>query len=388
MPHIKVQPFDTSVLDEIISKDDLMQFRALSSRKREELIGIEHKDASFLLAIKKKSDSYLIKPDPITRPVDNNIIKHSLMRLKDLAHLNLTYSNTAISANKPKLAHNAYKTISSFQNLDFSDRNIEIEVGFGSGRHLLHQAKKRRDTLFIGIEIHTPSIEQVLKQIELQGIDNIWIVNYDARLILEMLPSNSCKGVYVHFPVPWDKKPHRRVISKSFLDESVRVLDAGGKLELRTDSEKYYMYSLETFSQMAKINFNVQKNNDIEIRSKYEERWMAQNKNIYTLTLLNDQISDPKKERYEFDFGDDETLKEISLPQKAIVRDDYFIHFEDRFDIVSGGIVQRVSFGSFDRPEHKYLIENENGVSYYLEKPVNTNTNYKAHKEIRELLHG
>ena len=86
-----------------------------------------------------------------------------------------------------------------------------------TGIYLLHQAKKNPDTLFIGLEIHTPSAQQVLKQIELQNLDNIWVVNYDARLFLEMLPSNICSQIFVHFPVPWDKKPHRRVISKSFL---------------------------------------------------------------------------------------------------------------------------------------------------------------------------
>ena len=65
--------------------------------------------------------------------------------------------------------------------------------------------------------------------------------------LYEMLPSNRCTQIFVHFPVPWDKRPHRRVISPSFLAESMRVLEKGGRLELRTDSDKYFWYSLETF---------------------------------------------------------------------------------------------------------------------------------------------
>jgi len=32
-----------------------------------------------------------------------------------------------------------------------------------------------------------------------------------------MLSSNIADRLFVHFPVPWDKKPHRRVISPQFL---------------------------------------------------------------------------------------------------------------------------------------------------------------------------
>lgn len=121
---------------------------------------------------------------------------------------------------------------------DFKEnREIRVEIGFGSGRHLLHQAQNNPNVLFIGIEIHKPSIEQVLKQINIQNIKNIYILEYDARLFMELLPSNSVGKIFVHFPVPWDKKPHRRVISAAFVNEAKRVLMAQGTLELRTDSD-------------------------------------------------------------------------------------------------------------------------------------------------------
>ncbi len=121
--------------------------------------------------------------------------------------------------------HNKFgkEVLKEFENINFSFRDVSIEIGFGSGKHILYQAKKNPHELFIGIEIHTPSAQQLLRQIELQNIENIWVINYDARLLLEMIASNSINRVFVHFPVPWDKKPHRRVISQSFLKEAMRV---------------------------------------------------------------------------------------------------------------------------------------------------------------------
>ena len=43
---------------------------------------------------------------------------------------------------------------------------------------------KNPDILFIGIEIHRPSIEQVLKQVSIQGLDNLLVLDYDARLFM------------------------------------------------------------------------------------------------------------------------------------------------------------------------------------------------------------
>ena len=149
------------------------------------------------------------------------------------------------------MKHSAYLKEIDFFAHDFNvSREIWVEIGFGSGRHLLHQAKKHPEIQFIGLEIHKPSIEQVLKQCELQGISNILVVDYDARLFMEFLASNVVGRILVHFPVPWDKKPHRRVFSAAFIEEALRVLRPNGTLELRTDSQLYFEFS---FSQMMQL---------------------------------------------------------------------------------------------------------------------------------------
>jgi len=111
---------------------------------------------------------------------------------------------------------------------------------------------------------------------------------------LEFVPSNTLSRIYVHFPVPWDKKPHRRVIGDSFLDEAIRTLELQGRLELRTDSENYYRFALETYSHPLHVSFVVHKNRDIAITSKYEDRWKKMEKNIYDVTLIND-LQSPEK---------------------------------------------------------------------------------------------
>ncbi len=390
MPHIKVKPFDLSRLDSLISDRDRYVFRAESIDGSVDMVGVVQNGDEFILEIKKRDDHYLIKSDPVSRPLDSDKIKKALKLLSKDLDMEILHSNIELNPHKPRLAETYHKKIRDFENPQFTRDKVALEVGFGSGRHLLHQAKNNPDTLYIGIEIHTPSLQQLLKQISLQGIDNIWVVDYDARLLLEMLPSNSCRQIFVHFPVPWDKKPHRRVISDRFLAESLRVLESGGELELRTDSDNYYHHALDVFSKPAKIDFRVEKNRDIAVVSKYEDRWRAQQKDIYTLTVYCQESSEPIDMNYDFSFGLDATLdKLVQLPARAEVLDGYFVHFERRYDIAGGkGMLVRCSFGSFDRPEHKYLMQTEDKVIYYPHEPVKTKANYLAHKKIGELIDG
>lgn len=386
MPHLKVASFETSSIDEKITGDTLLRFRATALNSKEEILGVEFEGEEFLLQLKPDNEGYLLKYDKVTRPLKVNLLKEALDQVSKILDMKVISSNIAIHHEKKPLSSEYFKKIEDFEDIKFPKEKVSVEVGFGSGRHLLHQAKKHPDTLFIGLEIHTPSAQQVLKQIEIQGLDNIWVVNYDARLFLEMLPSNLCDKIFVHFPVPWDKKPHRRVISPSFLDESMRVLEKGGRLELRTDSDNYFWYALQTFFAVPKTEVEVRKNELLEVTSKYEARWRKQEKDIYDVFVKCLREDESKAEKIEFDFKDakySDGLEE-RLPKEAMVFEDYFVHFERIYKIGKESLSVRCAFGSFDRPEHKYILLDKQGCRYFASLPVKTTVNDKAHQKITE----
>jgi len=387
MPHIKVKPFDTAVAEKKIPQSSLLKFRAMAVNRGDELWGVELEGKEFLLQVKRYKHEVLIKYDKVTRPLKVNLLKEALSQVAKELELEIISSNIA-QHKESRFASVYEKQIENFYDISFPKEKVAVEVGFGSGRHLLYQAKKNPETLFIGLEIHTPSAQQVLKQIELQGLDNIWVVNYDARLFLEMLPSNLLEQIFVHFPVPWDKKPHRRVISSTFLSESMRVLRKNGRLELRTDSDNYFWYALETFFAVPKTEVEVRKNEALEVTSKYEARWLKMEKDIYDVYVKCKEHSDPHELTVDFNFNIVKYRKglEAYLPHKAMVFEDYFVHIERLY--MSGGdrLLVKCSFGSFDRPEHKYLLLDETGCRYFVSPPVKTSVNHKAHLKLTELL--
>jgi len=383
MPHIKVTPFDTKKLHTLSN----LEFHGVVEDGNNEILMLKKGDNTLFFDLIKRDKEYLIKANKIAKGSQTELIKHILNEIVSTLDLNILISNTNVKSKEPKHKSIYLKSIEDFYAFKTDFKKVKLEVGFGSGRHLLYRAENEKDTLFIGIEIHTPSINQTLKHIELKGLNNVLILNYDARLLLELLPSNILDKIYVHFPVPWDKKPHRRVISDKFVKESIRVLKKDVALELRTDSIKYYEYALEVFSKPKVSKFNVEKNIDIEVRSKYEDRWRRMQKDIYTLTFFALEDSDSKILDINFNFN--APKNSITFSKDSIVLDEFFVHFGKKYkSLKDDSMVVECAFGSFSMPEKKMLYINSSSCRYYPTLPVKTIANFKAHKYIKEVVDG
>ena len=397
MPHIV---FNKKELITTPSNKDGVDFKFIAKsynftenpRKTEYKVAVETKEKDFLLTIKdKENDNHMVKIDKVTRVSPVSIVKDALNAYVGAVDANIVFSNTNNINNKIEPTHKYLKDIDFFVNDFQTDKEIQIEIGFGSGRHLLHQAKENPDVQFIGLEIHTPSIEQLLKQLEIQEISNVLVVNYDARLFMEFIKSNKVGKIFVHFPVPWDKKPHRRIYSNEFINESLRVLKVSGTLELRTDSRKYFDYCTELLTNLPSGRITIDINKDLPVSSKYEDRWKKQGKHIYDVVLQcqNEDEEISLDTDFTFDFEVSNYMDLISkLPTKSIVDKGFFIHIEDIFTIENkenSGLIQ-VTFGHFDRPVSKYVLVEDRKVSYYQGTPLPTSSNINAHKKLKEIL--
>jgi tRNA (guanine-N7-)-methyltransferase len=390
MPHLHIEKFNEVAFPQVHDEVSFNFMATNANHEDEKLISVSVEDEDFFLLVKEEENRNLLKTDKLTRPASIYNVHRALSAYANLAGLDVIASNVLSGQKNVHLEEvTALKKIEYFATDFPTDKEVRIEVGFGSGRHLLHQAVNNPEILFIGIEIHRPSIEQVLKQISIQNLDNLLILDYDARLFLELVPSNIVGKVYVHFPVPWDKKPHRRVISTSFIEECRRVLKVDGRLELRTDSENYYAYSYETFIAFNKTVLHINKNKDIAITSKYEDRWKKMEKNIYDVTMINEEASEALHIDGSFEFSKKELSLEkiLSLHGTTKRYEGGFVHFERAYKL-EDGIMMRLSMGNFDRPEHLYIIVKDESITYYPELPLKSRSNLKAHRFLDEVLHG
>ncbi|MFA6742402.1 MAG: tRNA (guanosine(46)-N7)-methyltransferase TrmB [Arcobacteraceae bacterium] len=395
MPHIV---FEKKELITIPSQKDGVEFKFIAksynftqkNRKIEYRIALENENKEFLLSLKPKNDDFMIKADKVTRLSPVTLVKNALNAYVNLNNAKVLFSNTHNLKLKEETKNEYLKDINYFVDDFNTDKEIQIEIGFGSGRHLLHQAKTNPNIQFIGLEIHYPSIEQLLKQLELQNITNVLVVNYDARLFMEFIESNKVGKIFVHFPVPWDKKPHRRIYSNEFVNEALRVLKVSGTLELRTDSRKYFDFCTEVLTNLPKGKITIDINKDLAVSSKYEDRWKKQGKNIYDVVLEAQDIDENINLNFDFSFDFKINFNNIltTIPTKSLIEKDYFIHIEELYTVENSqnsGLI-KLTMGNFDRPVTKYIYVNEGNTSYYQGNPLPTSSNINAHEKLKEIL--
>jgi tRNA (guanine-N7-)-methyltransferase len=126
-----------------------------------------------------------------------------------------------------------------------------LEIGFGMGEGLAEIAAARPDVDYLGVEVHTPGVGALLKQIGERGLSNVRVIQHDAVEVLEkMLAPASLAGIQIFFPDPWHKTRHhkRRLIQPPLVRLLASRLMPGGTLHLATDWQNYAEQMLEVLS--------------------------------------------------------------------------------------------------------------------------------------------
>lgn len=132
----------------------------------------------------------------------------------------------------------------------FSDASsARLEIGFGGGEHLLHEARRHPGTGYLGCDVYINGVAKLLAVIRAEGIGNVRLHHGDALALLDWLPEQSLARIDILYPDPWPKRRHwkRRFISGDRIDRMARVLMKGGELRFATDIPSYVEWGLVRF---------------------------------------------------------------------------------------------------------------------------------------------
>ena len=344
----------------------------------------------FLLTKKRDEKSYVVKGEKLTKPAKIGLLQKALTEFKERNCKGVISEAIAVKKTHLTQKDSAVKDIAELiEILKRKERDkIFIEIGFGSGRHLLFQAEQNSDVLMIGIEVYKPGVEQVAKLAKTKSLNNVVLINADARLLFSLIDSNVVDKIFLHFPVPWDDAAHRRVVSADFVRETNRVLKTGGSFELRSDSRPYVDYCLANLMDLPSLNAKVYKNKELAVSSKYEDRWKKRQKDIYDVIFIceEDSAQPAAVEALKFDDGYDTEAIRKNFKNFTRKFEDYFLHVEELFVKSDDEILLRVAFGDFCRPEHCYVFVSSKRCEYFIKRPSATKENLKAHLALKEYL--
>ena len=117
-----------------------------------------------------------------------------------------------------------------------------LEIGFGMGETTAAIAAAHPQHDYLGIEVHSPGVGSLLKQIDALGLTNVRVIQRDVMEVLTTrIAAESLDGIHVFFPDPWPKKRHhkRRLLQATFVALLAARLKPSGYLHAATDWHEY-----------------------------------------------------------------------------------------------------------------------------------------------------
>lgn len=186
---------------------------------------------------------------------------------------------------------NPERSLLDLNNL-FSGRPVWLEIGFGGGEHLVHQAANNPDVGIIGAEPYINGVAMLLGKIRRAGVSNLAVYPGDVRDLFDVLPQASIDRAFLLYPDPWPKTRHhrRRFVTAEHLTPLARVLKPGSVFRVATDIEDYVRQTLEEvprhgFEWLAETPQDWRDPWDDWLSTRYEQKALREGRTPHYLTF-------------------------------------------------------------------------------------------------------
>jgi len=129
----------------------------------------------------------------------------------------------------------------------FEGKPVWLEIGFGGGEHLVHQAAQNPDVAIIGCEPYINGVAMLLGKIRAAGVSNLAVFPGDVRDLFDVLPDASIEKAFLLYPDPWPKARHhrRRFVTEEHLVPLARCVAPGADFRVATDIPDYVRQTLQ-----------------------------------------------------------------------------------------------------------------------------------------------
>lgn len=186
-----------------------------------------------------------------------------------------------------------YKDENVFQNICgyFGHKSgFTLELGCGQGDYTISLAQLHPRKNFIGVDRKPSRIYNGAKHANEMNLKNAgFLVGY-AELLGEIFPESSVDEIWITFPDPYPRRSSmkRRLTHPRFLENYKKILKSGGTVNLKTDDDTLYAYTLKVVEEEGlKL---IKESNDLyscgrltdeeKILTKYERQHLADGKKI------------------------------------------------------------------------------------------------------------
>ena len=169
----------------------------------------------------------------------------------------------------------------SIQDILKIEKNIILDIGFGTGESTVALNNMFPKHSVFGIEAYKPGIKNLIN-------NNIYAHYGDALEVIENINDNSISQIYMLFPDPWQKKKHRkrRLFNKYTFNIINSIIKENGFFHFSTDNINYALEAKEIINDVTSGSIKFSNNRGFRPITKFEKKGISKRNFIFDLIYI------------------------------------------------------------------------------------------------------
>ena len=161
------------------------------------------------------------------------------------------------------------------------EKNIILDVGFGTGDSTIALQDMFLEYRVLGIEAYKPGIKNLLSK-------NIYVHYGDALEIIEKIRNDTISQIYMLFPDPWQKKKHRkrRLFNEYTFRIILSIIKRNGFFHFSTDNISYALEAKKIISRVTSADISFSKNRGYRPITKFEKKGISKRNFVFDLIYI------------------------------------------------------------------------------------------------------
>lgn len=172
-----------------------------------------------------------------------------------------------------------------------NDHPLILELACGKGEYTLGMAERYPEKNFIGLDVKGNRIWKGASTALERNLGNAAFFRTRIEQIALFFEKDEVDEIWITFPDPFVRKSkaNRRLTSAFFISQFRKILKPDGYINLKTDADSLYQFTLETIADDPKCEMIYHSDNiyakelhrpELEIKTYYEGMHLAEGKTI------------------------------------------------------------------------------------------------------------
>ncbi|NUM32153.1 MAG: tRNA (guanosine(46)-N7)-methyltransferase TrmB [Bacteroidetes bacterium] len=171
----------------------------------------------------------------------------------------------------------------------FGNKNpLVLELACGHGDYTVQLAKLYPEKNFIGIDRKGARMWRGAKTAIAENLNNVAFLRIFIDHCDLHFAQNEVSEIWITFADPHPTKDRKKLTHPLFLNRYIKFLENGAKINLKTDDDHLYHFTLDIIRQnkfiihknIENLYFSDEITPELQIKTYYEKMWLEKNKTI------------------------------------------------------------------------------------------------------------